>query len=307
MIRIIKDEYMQKIYNKMNKFRKIKQENSYKNYEMTNIQRNIIIGSLIGDGTLSIYGRSKNACYRESTGTSQKEYRQWKVRMLKNLDFKTKKDGSIYSPSHPIYTDLYNLFYPNGRKVLHKEGLNLLDHPIGLACLFMDDGSLVVGNYKKANNITLIPQVFLYSQSFLKEENLLLKNHLKKAFDIEFLLSKRKDGTNYLLTINKRNEVYKLIDIIKPYVNQIPSMRYKVDIDNKLIETKNRYINKYKDKKIRIANKYAKNTRYSLDEENRIMEMYNRGYSCVDIANDLKRSYYGLYDKVKRMKKEGKF
>ncbi len=26
-------------------------------------------------------------------------------------------------------------------------------------------------------------------------------------------------------------------------------MRYKVDIDNKLIETKNRYINKYKDKK----------------------------------------------------------
>jgi hypothetical protein len=142
-------EYMDKVYKKMQKYRKIKQNERYKDYEMTNIERNIIIGSLIGDGTLSIYGRSKNACYRENTGPNQIEYRKWKAENLKNLDFKTNTYGAIYSPSHPIYTELYKLFYPNGKKILTEKNLNLLNHPIGLACLFMDDGSLVINNYRK--------------------------------------------------------------------------------------------------------------------------------------------------------------
>ena len=166
------EEYMDKIYKNMQKHKKTQQENSYKDYAMSNIERNIIIGSLIGDGTLSIYGRSKNACYRENTGPTQKEYRQWKVRMLEKLDFKTKADGSIYSPSHPMYTNLYNLFYPNNKKILSKEGLNLLNHPIGLACLYMDDGSLIINSYRNSKNITLFPQIVLCSQSFTKEENL---------------------------------------------------------------------------------------------------------------------------------------
>ena len=232
------DKYMDKIYKKMNEARKIKQENNYKNYEMNNIERNIIIGSLIGDGTLSIYGRSKNACYRENTGPDQIEYRQWKVNMLKNLDFKTKKSGAIYSPCHPIYTELHDIFYLDNIKTLTKKGLELLDHPIGLACLFMDDGSLVINNYKKSDNITIYPQIFLYSQNFTKEENILLKDHLKRTFKIKFSLAQIKNGTNYILKINKRNDINYFIDVIQPYVEQIPCMKYKVDIKNKLIETK---------------------------------------------------------------------
>lgn len=299
-------EYMNKIYKKMNAARKIKQKNSHKDYKMTDVERNIVVGSLIGDGTLSIYGRSKNACYRESTGLNQKEYRQWKVKMLKRLDFKTKKDGSIYSPSHPIYTELYNVFYPENKKVLTRKGLELLDNPIGLACLFMDDGSLVINNYKKGNNITLFPQIILYSQSFTKEENLLLQEHLKGTFNVDFILSRSKDGTSYILKINKRNEVYSFINLVKPYVEQIPCMKYKIDVDSKLSETKTKYENKYKDKNIRLANKYTVNTTYTIEEENIIIEMLNKGYNCIDIANYLNRPYYGLYDKVRRMKREGK-
>lgn len=300
------EEYMDKIYKNMQKHRKIQQANSYKVYEMSNIERNIIIGSLIGDGTLSIYGRSKNASYRESTGPSQREYRQWKVRMLKNLDFKIKRDGSIYSPSHPIYTDLYNLFYPNGKKILPKEGLNLLNHPIGLACLYMDDGSLVINNYKYNKNITLFPQIALYSQSFTKEENLLLKKHIQNTFNIKFKLSKRKDGSNYILKINKINEVYSFINIVKPYVEQIPCMGYKIDVDKKLTETKKRYSKKYKYRNIKLANKIAKDISYSSYEEDKIIELHRKGYNYTEIASCLDRPYYGLYDKVKRMKEEGK-
>ena len=300
------EEYMNKIYKKMHKYKKIHQENSYKDYEMSNIEKNIIIGSLIGDGTLSIYGRSKNACYRESTGLNQREYRQWKVEMLEKLDFKTKADGSIYSPSHPLYTNLYNIFYPSGKKILPKKGLVLLNHPIGLACLYMDDGSLVINNYKYNNDITLFPQIALYSQSFTKKENLLLKKHIQNTFNIEFKLSKRRDGSNYILKINKINEVYSFIDIVKPYVEQIPCMKYKIDVEKKLMDTKNRYSEKYKNRNIKLANKIANDISYSSYEESKIIELYNKGYSYTDIASYLDRSYYGIYDKVKRMKDEGK-
>ena len=300
------EEYMDKIYKNMQKHKKTQQENSYKDYAMSNIERNIIIGSLIGDGTLSIYGRSKNACYRENTGPTQKEYRQWKVKMLEKLDFKTKADGSIYSPSHPMYTNLYNLFYPNNKKILSKEGLNLLNHPIGLACLYMDDGSLIINSYRNSKNITLFPQIVLCSQSFTKEENLLLKEHIQNTFNIEFKLAKRKDGSNYILKINKNNEVYSFIDIVRPYVEQIPCMRYKVDVDEKLADAKNRYSEKYKDINIKLANKVANDLSYSTCEENRIIELYKKGYSYTEIASNLDRPYYGLYDKIKRMKNEGK-
>jgi hypothetical protein len=57
-------------------------------YAMNRLERNIIIGSLLGDGSLALYGRSKNAYYREHGCTRQVPYRQWKADKLKNLDFK---------------------------------------------------------------------------------------------------------------------------------------------------------------------------------------------------------------------------
>ncbi len=45
---------------------------------------------------------------------------------------------------------------------------------------------------------------------------------------------------------------------------------------------------------------------YSKYEEDKIIELYNQGYSYTDIAYYLNRSYYGLYDKIQRMKNEGK-
>ena len=57
-------------------------------YNMNKIERNIIIGSLLGDGNLALYGRSKNAYYREHGCLKQIPYRLWKAEKLKNLDFK---------------------------------------------------------------------------------------------------------------------------------------------------------------------------------------------------------------------------
>lgn len=183
----------------------------------------------------------------------------------------------------------------------------MLDHPIGLACLFMDDGSLVVNNYKKSNTITLFPQIFIYSQSFSKEENILLKNHIKDIFHIDFKLSKRNDESNYILQINKRNQVYNFLKVIKPYVEDIPEMIYKINAKNKLLETKDRFIKKYPDKTIRISNKIAIDTTYTKDDEIRIEHMIYKSFSYKEIAEDLGRSYYGVYSKVESMRSEGNF
>lgn len=299
-------EYMDKVYEKMNMNRKIKQENSYKNYKINNIEKNILIGSLIGDGTLSLYGRSKNACYRENTGPNQIQYRKWKAEKLKNLDLKINKYGAIYSPSHPIYTELYELFYPNDEKTLTEKSLNLLDHPIGLACLYMDDGSLIIDSFRKNNKMYLFPRIYFYTQSFSFEENLLLKQHLKNTFNVHFNLKNWKDGKKSILEVSKRDELNSFIEIVKPYVEEIKCMRYKVDIKNKMKETKKRYITKFPNKEIILSSLNIRDNSYSLKEESKIIEMCKQGYPYTKIANTLNRTYYGIYDKVQRMKKEGK-
>ncbi|MBU5255692.1 hypothetical protein KQI04_05635 [Tissierella praeacuta] len=42
----------------------------------------------------------------------------------------------------------------------------------------MDNGSLVINNYKKSNSVTLFPQILLYSQSFTLEDNLMLMDFI---------------------------------------------------------------------------------------------------------------------------------
>ena len=163
-------------------------------------QKNIIIGSLLGDGSLALYGRSKNAHYREHGCEKQLGYRKWKQEKLVNLDFKIDKSGNLHSPSHPIYSDLYNIMYnSSGEKILTPEVLALLTHPIGLACLYMDDGSLVIDSSQNKTTKYLFPRISIYTLCFSKSENEVLINHIKNYFNIQFKLKKHHDGKNYII------------------------------------------------------------------------------------------------------------
>lgn len=161
---------------------KAKKEYDYKNkkeYFITQIQQNIIVGSVLGDGSLSLYGRSKNAYFREHGCGRQKEYRQWKCDQLASLDFKMDNSGKLHSPSHPIYTDMYNRFYTaKGIKHISKDNITLLNHPIGLACLYMDDGTLVIDSSSGNGKKYLFPRIGIYTLCFSLEENILLKEHI---------------------------------------------------------------------------------------------------------------------------------
>ncbi|MDF2877499.1 MAG: endonuclease family [Clostridia bacterium] len=95
------------------------------------------------------------------------------------------------SPSNKLYTNLYNIFYINGEKSITNENLLLLDHPIGLAYLYMNDGSLVIDSSKRKNgSIYIFPRISIYTLNFSEDENILLRNHIKKTFNIDTKLKK---------------------------------------------------------------------------------------------------------------------
>lgn len=169
-----------------------------KTYNVTEIEQNIIIGSLLGDGSLALYGRSKNAYYREHGCDAQIPYRLWKCQKLSRLDFSLNtncKYAKLSSHSNIFFTELYNKFYINGIKTITRDNIKLLTHPIGLACFYMDDGTLVIDSaIRKDKSIYIFPRISLYTLSFSKYENIIIKDHLENTFGIKTKLKYRKIG-----------------------------------------------------------------------------------------------------------------
>lgn len=269
---------------------------------------NIIIGGILGDGNLALYGRSKNAYYREHGGVNQLNYRIWKCQMLEDIGFKIRFNEeypTLTSKSMPYFTDLYYKFYVNKVKVITEENIKLLTHPIGLAVLFMDDGSLVIDSSYKSNKKYIFPRISIYTQSFSMEENLLIIKHIKNKFDIEFKLHSTPYGKKYNLEINKRNEIFKFINVIKPYVEVIPDMTYKINIkenmDEKYTELVKKGFENVVYSKLKLDSSF-----YTLEDEKLIREMISTGISQAEIARNLNKTYYGIVDKIRRMRIENK-
>ncbi|MBN2794397.1 MAG: endonuclease [Clostridia bacterium] len=261
-------------------------------------QENILVGSILGDGSLAKYGRSKNAYYREHGCLKQNGYRHWKAEKLE-ISYH-EKHNKITSKSLPIFTKYHELFYRNNTKVITPTNIQLLSHPIGLLCLYLDDGSLVIDTYKKKNGIHAFPRIYLYTQSFTREENLLLLEHIKTVFNITFKLKKVPNGSGWCLEISKRNELINFIESIKPYATEIKCMLYKIDVLSRL----NAYKMLHPD--VILDSTFVKDSKYSIQETQCLIEHYHMHMPQKEIASLLGRSYYSVVDKIRRLKIENK-
>ena len=283
--------------------------NQYTNkiYTVTEIEQNIIVGSLLGDGSLALYGRSKNAYYREHGCNAQIPYRLWKCEKLCKLDFSlntTCKYAKLSSRSNIFFTKLYNKFYINGVKTITTDNIKLLTHPIGLACFYMDDGTLVIDSAKrKDKSIYIFPRISLYTLSFSKAENIIIKGHLENTFGIKTKLKYRKDGKRTILEINKKVDVINFINIVKPYVSEITCMKYKIDLERRFEEKRF----SLKDLGYININSWTENmidNSYSKEDELFILKSKENGISTKEIAETLNRPYWGVVDKLRRMQKQ---
>lgn len=279
---------------------------SMKTYSVSETEENIIVGSLLGDGSLALYGRSKNAYYREHCCDVQIPYRLWKCDKLQSLDFHLNnnyKYAKLSSHSNIYFTNLYNKFYINGIKTITVDNIKLLTQPIGLACFYMDDGTLVIDSIKRKNNsFYIFPRISLYTLSFSEEENIIIQNHLENTFGIKTKIKYRKDGKKAILEINKKEEIIKFINIVKPYVFEIPCMRYKIDLEMRLKEKKSK-LKEQGYKKINSWNESIVNKTYSKEEELFIIKSKEKGIPTKEIAKVLNRPYWGVVDKIRRMNK----
>ena len=111
---------------------------------LTERQRSIIAGCLLGDGTMRC---KENALLEINHAYSQKEYVDWKYSELRRFVTTPPKirNGNnariayrFTTKSLPALTKIYNQFYHNGSKRIPKD-VNL--RPISLAIWFMDDGN----------------------------------------------------------------------------------------------------------------------------------------------------------------------
>jgi len=141
-------------------------------------QRQVLLGSLLGDGTLS--GRdTPNTCphYAESHSDRQTGYLTWKARALANFGVKMQSDMvKVKGADHrvirlrtravPEFVGWRELFYQNGAKRIRSEVLSRLDD-LGVAVWVMDDGNLKAD----ARTQTPRPTLRLYTCAFDSEDH----------------------------------------------------------------------------------------------------------------------------------------
>lgn len=195
----------------------------------------ILIALSLGDGHINVYkdNRYKNS-YNSSINfthcIAQEEYLEWKADLLHSIFGGSRPRvvrinnnnhlGVRMNKSNKYFRILRKYLYKNGKKNFRREVLNWLT-PLGIAIWFMDDGSLIP---RKRNG--KIHAWELYLNTYLTdEENQIIIQYFKEVWDIKWNLNHDK-GKSRLRCSTREGR--KFLSIIRPYVNKIKCMQYKV-------------------------------------------------------------------------------
>jgi len=180
---------------------------------LTEEQKSILIGTLLGDGTMRI---KRNAHLEINHAFSQKVLVDWIFNKFKSLvttppkwrKGNGKREAYRFATQKlPILTPFYNLFYKNGRKVIPT---NLKLDALSLAVWFMDDGSKTYSS------------IYLNTQQFNLDEQIRLIDILKNQFGIEATLNK--DKIYYRIRVRTQS-AKRFIQLVEPFV--LEEFKYK--------------------------------------------------------------------------------
>ncbi len=202
-----------------------------KKIPFTDRQREIIVGTSLGDAHIALHGRKNKSC-RIVIGhcIKQKDFLLWKkaelgnfVNVVRTYKSKTRNSTiiSFTSVVHDSFKFYRNLFYnKSGKKIIKPELLNLIT-PLSLAVWVMDDGS--TNGRGKVN-------MRISTDSFTKKENEMLQSMFKVRFGIKCKVAEytRRQKKFYYLSFNKKNSII-FSNLIKEYI--LDSMKYKLVID----------------------------------------------------------------------------
>lgn len=198
--------------------------------------RNLLIALLLGDGTIS-----NNFVFKIAHCAEQKDYLEWKVKQLNELGIRNNRVKSYiktkgFNPGVPVYYTQLNIipfikvlrrvFYREKKILGNRKLLNRLNAK-GVAIWYMDDGHL---NLRKTNN-KIHGFYIKISTCEPREEVQVIIDYFKEVWGINFYMiheGRKKDS--YSLCCGTK-EGLKFINIVRPYVEQVPSMIHKIQFD----------------------------------------------------------------------------
>lgn len=196
---------------------------------LTQEQGQIILGTALADGHLSIPKGSINARLIFQHKEEDKDYVIWKCQQLKSIfshsaPWPVTNDGRLYwrgeSIKMPVLTKLRDEVYgPDRKKHITTGILNRLD-ALGLAIWYMDDGSLTFGGYK-----TLSPFIRLYTNRYPEVEVEMIKKWLFDKWRLRFHKYKSassgfiKGRKYWVLGLSRKGDIERFLMMVDPYVN----------------------------------------------------------------------------------------
>jgi hypothetical protein len=199
--------------------------------DLTSRQKEIILGSLLGDGSLRKAPLNSSFCKKQCV--KYKEYVEWHIKELfpfsKKIDTLYSTDKPIANKTgiaerkkvprylsayavrtcqHPIFTEIRRKWYPKGKKIVPRD-IELT--PLSVAVWFCDDGN---NNWKNR-------EARIFTQSFTKKEANFLRMLFVKQFGIKpkihIIVSNKTGKKQPYLKFN--SDAYDaLIHLVKPYV-----------------------------------------------------------------------------------------
>lgn len=195
-------------------------------------QKSLLIAMLLGDGTIS-----SNFVFKLSHSEHQREYLEWKVGLLDKYGIKNNgikeyisKCGYnagknvLYSQMSviPMMKVLRRVVY-KPKKTITKKLLNWLN-PLGLAIWYMDDGCINVNTSKQRSSIQHTIKIATCVDETTVNE---IIKYFQEEWKIKFRPFKEGKGT-FSIASSTETDCKKFIEIVQPYIKQVPSLLYKI-------------------------------------------------------------------------------
>ena len=205
--------------------------------KITKESRNLLIAMLLGDGTIQ-----NNNVFKLAHCEAQKDYIEWKIKQLndnglRNCGLKTYVSSCGYNVGSTVYYTKLNIipfikvlrrvFYKPSKILGNRKLLNRLDAK-GIAIWYMDDGHI---NIRRDKNKRPMGFYIKIATCIPKNELQVIIDYFKEVWDINFyMFHEGKKEDSYSLCCGTKEGI-KFIDIVKPYVSQVPSMIHKITYD----------------------------------------------------------------------------
>lgn len=195
-------------------------------------KKSLLIAMLLGDGTIS-----SNYVFKLSHSEEQREFLEWKVKLLQDAGFKVNgikeyiskcgyNEGKkvLYSQLsiNPTIKALRRTVYIP-KKTFTRRLLNWLDE-LGVAIWYMDDGCVNVNTSKQRATIQHTIKIATCVPEDIIE---MIINYFSERWNIKF--RKFKEGKEtFSIASSSEEDFQKFVSIVRPYIEQVPSLLYKI-------------------------------------------------------------------------------